>query len=142
MLTGKIDVTKIDKTYLFKGKSGTYLDIALIANKAGRDQYGNDGMIVQSVSKQARQEGKKGAILGNYSDLDQRPQPQQKKVSANDPLGPEDDIPFWPANIHFALWLQPKSSSKIHAQQHRFVMPRSSVSEGTMTRWFYQLSLC
>lgn len=94
MLTGKIDVTKIDKTYLFKGKSGTYLDIALIANKAGRDQYGNDGMIVQSVSKQARQEGKKGAILGNYSDLDQRPQPQQKTVSANDPLGPEDDIPF------------------------------------------------
>jgi hypothetical protein len=94
MQTGKIDVTKIDKAFLFKGKAGTYLDIALIPNKSGRDQYGNDGMIVQSVSKQARQEGKKGAILGNYSDLDQRPHPQQKKVSATDPLGPEDDIPF------------------------------------------------
>lgn len=95
MITAKIDVTKIDKTFLFKGKSGTYLDIALITNKAGRDQYGNDGMIVQSVSKQARQEGKKGPILGNYVTLEDRTNTApQKKVSANDPLGPEDDIPF------------------------------------------------
>jgi hypothetical protein len=95
MITGKIDVTKVDKTHLFKGKSGTYLDIALITNKAGRDQYGNDGMIVQSVSKQARQDGQKGPILGNYVQTDNRePKPAAKKVSANDPLGPEDDIPF------------------------------------------------
>ena len=96
MVIGKIDVTKIDKTHLFKGKSGTYLDFALIPNKTGRDQYGNDGMVVQSVSKAARQEGKKGPILGNYVDMDQRdkPQPKPKTVSVNDPLGPEDDIPF------------------------------------------------
>jgi len=95
MHIGKIDVTKIDKSFLFKGKSGTYLDVALIPNKSGRDQYGNDGMIVQSVSKQARQEGKKGPILGNYVDMDQRhSEPKQKTVSATDPIGPEDDIPF------------------------------------------------
>ena len=95
MHIGKIDVTKIDKSFLFKGKSGTYLDVALIPNKSGRDQYGNDGMIVQSVSKQARQEGKKGPILGNYVDMDRRHnEPKQKTVSARDPIGPEDDIPF------------------------------------------------
>jgi hypothetical protein len=95
MHIGKIDVTKIDKSFLFKGKSGTYLDVALIPNKSGRDQYGNDGMIVQSVSKQARQEGKKGPILGNYVDMDQRhSEPKQKTVSARDHIGPEDDIPF------------------------------------------------
>ena len=95
MHIGKIDVTKIDKSFLFKGKSGTYLDVALIPNKSGRDQYGNDGMIVQSVSKQARQEGKKGPILGNYVDMDQRhSEPKQKTVSARDPIGPEDDIPI------------------------------------------------
>ncbi len=95
MITGKIDVTKVDKTHLFKGKSGTYLDIALITNKAGRDQYGNDGMIVQSVSKQARQDGHKGPILGNYVQTENRePKQATKKVSATDPLGPEDDIPF------------------------------------------------
>jgi hypothetical protein len=32
MHIGKIDVTKIDKSFLFKGKSGTYLDVALIPN--------------------------------------------------------------------------------------------------------------
>lgn len=95
MHIGKIDVTKIDKSFLFKGKSGTYLDVALIPNKSGRDQYGNDGMIVQSVSKQARQEGKKGPILGNYVDIDQRHNElKQNTVSARDPIGPEDDIPF------------------------------------------------
>jgi hypothetical protein len=95
MQTGKIDVTKIDKTFLFKGKAGTYLDIALIPNKSGRDQYGNDGMIVQSISKAARQEGKKGPILGNYVDLDKREVAPVKRVSATDPLGPEDDrVPF------------------------------------------------
>lgn len=95
MITGKIDVTKVDKTHLFKGKAGTYLDIALITNKAGRDQYGNDGMIVQSVSKQARQDGHKGPILGNYVEKDNRePKQATKKVTANDPIGPEDDIPF------------------------------------------------
>ena len=95
MQTGKIDVTKIDKTFLFKGKAGTYLDIALIPNKYGRDQYGNDGMIVQSISKAARQEGKKGPILGNYADLDKREVAPVKRVSATDPLGPEDDgVPF------------------------------------------------
>jgi len=95
MHIGKIDVTKIDKSFLFKGKSGTYLDVALIPNKSGRDQYGNDGMIVQSVSKQARQEGKKGPILGNYVDMDQRhKETKQNAVSARDPIGPEDDIPF------------------------------------------------
>ena len=95
MQTGKIDVTKIDKSFLFKGKAGTYLDIALIPNKSGRDQYGNDGMIVQSISKAARQEGKKGPILGNYADLDKREAAPVKRVSATDPLGPEDDgVPF------------------------------------------------
>ena len=51
-------------------------------------------MIVQSISKAARQEGKKGPILGNYADLDKREPASVKKVAANDPLGPEDDIPF------------------------------------------------
>lgn len=93
MTIGKIDCTKIDKAFLFKGKAGTYLDIALIPNKTGRDQYGNDGMIVQSISKQARQEGKRGPILGNYVEMESK-QEQQPKKSVPLDIGPEDDIPF------------------------------------------------
>lgn len=93
MTIGKIDCTKIDKAFLFKGKAGTYLDIALIPNKTGRDQYGNDGMIVQSISKQARQEGKRGPILGNYVEMESK-QEQQPKKSVPLDIGTDDDIPF------------------------------------------------
>lgn len=63
MISAKINVSKIDKTKLFKGEKGTYLDIALIETEG--DQYGNDYMIVQDVGKEARERGEKGAILGN-----------------------------------------------------------------------------
>jgi len=59
----KIDVLKIDKTKLFKGKKGTYLDIVLLPSP--NDKYGNDYFITQGVSKADRDAGVKGAILGN-----------------------------------------------------------------------------
>lgn len=60
----KIDVLKIDKARLFKGEKGTYLD-ATILMKDEPDQYGNIGMIVQNITKEEREAGQKGAILGN-----------------------------------------------------------------------------
>lgn len=62
----RIDVTKIDKTALYKGVKGTYLDITLLDNRDGTDQYGNDGMIVQDIGKERREAGEKGTILGNW----------------------------------------------------------------------------
>jgi hypothetical protein len=64
MIKLKIDVTKIDKSKLFKGAKGTYLD-AVVFLKDEADQYGNNGMIVQSVTKEEREQGVKGVILGN-----------------------------------------------------------------------------
>lgn len=63
MITGKIDVSKIDKSSLFKGAKGTYLDIVL--KETPDSKYGEDYMIVQSVSQEDRKNGIKGAILGN-----------------------------------------------------------------------------
>jgi hypothetical protein len=63
-LSLNIDLTKVDKTKLYKGAKGTYLDAAIIM-KDEPDQYGNIGMIVQSLSKEDRAAGLKGAILGN-----------------------------------------------------------------------------
>lgn len=60
----KIDVTKIDKSRLFTGSKGTYLD-ATVLIKDAPDQYGNDGMIVQDVTKEERESGQRGEILGN-----------------------------------------------------------------------------
>lgn len=59
-----IDVTKIDKAALFKGKKGTYLDVSLLMH-ADEDEYGHHGMAVQDVGKERREAGERGEILGN-----------------------------------------------------------------------------
>jgi len=61
----KIDVMKITREKLFTGKNGAkYLDcVVFIDNEKG--QYGDNGMIVEDVSKEDKANGVKGAILGN-----------------------------------------------------------------------------
>jgi hypothetical protein len=97
-----IDVTLIDKTGLIPGKPKPdgrvpkYVDLTLHDNKAGRDQYGNDGFVTQSLPKERRQAGEKGPILGNWKHYEQRaagPAPATAKPAT--PKTPEDDeIPF------------------------------------------------
>lgn len=80
----KIDVSKIDKSKLFKGAKGNYLDAQVFID-IDPDQYGNNGMITQALDKAAREVGEKGAILGNckifWNNQDQQQQswgaPQQ-----------------------------------------------------------------
>ena len=62
MITAKINVLQIEKSRLFQGEKGKYLDIVLIETPTS--QYG-DYMIVQGVSKEEREKGIKGPILGN-----------------------------------------------------------------------------
>ena len=79
MITAKIDVKKIDKAHLFAGEKGTYLDIAMMDNKDGTDQYGNDGFVVQRVSKEAREAGERGPILGNWKRVTAKPRATEPK---------------------------------------------------------------
>ena len=95
MHTIKINVTKIDKTALFPGKNGKYLDIVLWENKDGEDQYGNAGFITQDIGKERRDAGEKGAIIGNWKQKDKpAPKPQATPGFATQQDEPEDDIPF------------------------------------------------
>lgn len=77
----KIDVSKIDKNRLFSGQKGTYLDATVFIDVDQLDQYGNSGMITQDVSKEEKQQGVKGNILGNckvfWNDAGQQQSPQQ-----------------------------------------------------------------
>lgn len=61
----KIDVTKIEKERLFEGKKGKYLDATAFIDLDELDEYGNSGMVTQDVSKEERDNGVKGPILGN-----------------------------------------------------------------------------
>lgn len=61
----KLDVSKIDKEQLYKGQKGTYLTVTGFIDMDNKDQYGNNGMITQEIAKELRDQGQKGAILGN-----------------------------------------------------------------------------
>lgn len=109
MIRVNIDVTKLDKSAFHEGKKGKYADLTLMTNRDGRDQYGNDGFVVQDLGKERRQAGEKGAILGNWKDLDLNPPAGRDRTPAdgyrkkepyqprdNGGSGPDDsdDIPF------------------------------------------------
>jgi hypothetical protein len=105
MIILKLDVTKIDKTKVFEGKKGKYLDLVLHDNKGGRDQYGNDGFIAHSTTKEERAAGTRGAIVGNWkhsgsgiqkpherpADVQFPPKEEKKGMPAGQD---DDDIPF------------------------------------------------
>lgn len=82
----KLNLSKVDKTRLFKGEKGVYLDATLFLNDEA-DQYGNHGMIVQSSTKDERESGYDSPILGNAKVSEkQAPQPLTQEEM--------DDLPF------------------------------------------------
>lgn len=88
-----IDVTKIAKEHLVKGKKGIYLDIALF--QAKENQYGDDYIVVQSIGKEARIAGQRGAILGNarISQPKDQPTPQPPQTAPAQPPS-DESVPF------------------------------------------------
>ena len=61
---GSIDVTKISKDKLVKGKKGTYAPIIVWTNDEP-DQFGNHASIQENLSKEEREEGVKPNYIGN-----------------------------------------------------------------------------
>lgn len=101
MIILKIDVTKIDKAHIFEGKKGKYIEIVVMENRDGVDQYGNLYMAVQGIPKELRDQGKKGPILGNGKEVGQPQQRQQPRQQGRQPPPQhdggnfeDDDIPF------------------------------------------------
>ena len=100
-ITLKINVTRIDKNLLYKGKSGTYLDIVLFENKNGVGQFGDTHFATQSVSKEQRLAGVKGPIIGNATVSEQevvRRYDRDEDVDTTDystkGVGNFDEVPF------------------------------------------------
>lgn len=79
MISLSIDVTKLDKSR-FKhttrkdGTKAIFCDLILFPGKDGTDQYGNDGMVKQQVTKEEREAKVQMPILGNFRHLT-RPTP-------------------------------------------------------------------
>jgi hypothetical protein len=95
-IKAKIDCKKIIKKHLYEGKEATYLDVAFFKNKDGKGKYGDDGFVVQEVSKEARERGEKGQIIGNWRYHEPRAGQTEKPKSAETKPGddPDADLPF------------------------------------------------
>jgi hypothetical protein len=101
MITIKLDVTKLEKKRFHHGKKGIYTDLALIEHP---NDFGDDGFVVQSVSKEEHASGQRGPICGNWRELDKKPaskaepfKPTPAKAPPPSPqreLIEDDDIPF------------------------------------------------
>jgi hypothetical protein len=88
MITVKIDVNKIDKAQLFTGKKGVYLDLVLI--ETPNDQFGNDYVVKQNMSREDREAGKQNEILGNAKNFVKK----QGGAVAPSKVDDTDDLPF------------------------------------------------
>ena len=92
MINLKIDVKKITKSKLYVGAKGTYLTCTLIPTP--QSEYG-DYMIVESISKEDRDNGLKGVILGNAKEFKPEPKPESDtKPNQSTESDPEEDLPF------------------------------------------------
>lgn len=97
----KINVSRILKDHLYPGKNGKYLDLVAWPNKNGPDQYGNTHMVCQEVSREARDKGEKGPIIGNLTLPEQESPParqtppvrQQRQAEQQEHAG-EEEIPW------------------------------------------------
>jgi len=103
MILLKLDLTKIDKSKLFEGKNGAkYLDVILIDSPGSK--YGDDYMAVQGVTKEEREAGVKGAILGNAKIHGKKPAGQTngnqpaRRTSAPPAKQPADSGLEWDGN--------------------------------------------
>jgi hypothetical protein len=92
MIKLKISTWKIDKSHLYEGKNGKYLNCVLFENKDGTGEYGDDGFIVQDVTKEAREAGERGPIIGNWRHLQTKGGKPSNRNNA--PEGDDENVPF------------------------------------------------
>ena len=53
----KMNVSQIDKARLFQGNKGVYLDATVFIDIDQKDQYDNNGMITQDITKEEKENG-------------------------------------------------------------------------------------
>jgi hypothetical protein len=131
MIRLKLNLRKLTNFRTFTGKDGieysafpikanaiymtektASMDVTLMDNRDGKDQYDNDGFATLDLGKDRRLAGERGPILGNWKDLDVASSGKGRDVSAQEatrkmhgnearttaaPTQPDDetdDIPF------------------------------------------------
>jgi len=95
MISASISSHKIDKSLVVdKGDGKRYLNIVLFENDKP-DQYGNDGIIKQSLTKEQRAAGTQAPIVGNWKWMNKPAAPKGSTPKpAASPADDSDSCPF------------------------------------------------
>lgn len=64
IVNASIDLTKIEKSKIIKGKKGSYINVTIFVNDE-TDQYGNNASIIVSQTKEERDAKVDRVYLGN-----------------------------------------------------------------------------
>ena len=78
-----INVTRISKDRLFKGKSGIYVNAILIRKE---DEFGNAGIIVEDTTHAEREAGISGGkVIGDWKEIGSKNPTKARPVAGRAP---------------------------------------------------------
>jgi len=69
---------------IYMTEKGASMDVTLLDNKQGKDDYDNDGFATLDLGKDRRLAGERGPILGNWKNLDGGQQRAGRDVPASE----------------------------------------------------------
>jgi hypothetical protein len=92
MIKLSINVTRIPRESIIPGKNGKYVGLVCFDKP---DTYGNDGFVALDVTKEEREAGKKGPIVGNWKHIGKKSAPPKQARPDYDENGlPTADAPW------------------------------------------------
>lgn len=96
ILSGSIDLSKIDKSKIVEGKNGAkYYNIQVSINDQA-DQFGNTAAIIQNQTKEEREAKAAKVYLGNLKSVwkGESKKEAPKNQLNRQPANGDDDLPF------------------------------------------------
>lgn len=78
ILNAGIDLTKIEKSKIIKGKKGSYINVTVFINDEV-DQFGNNASIIMSQTKEEREAKTPRVYLGNGRTVGGNSQPKEEE---------------------------------------------------------------
>ena len=79
---------------IFVGTKGSYLKLTLIENKDGKDDFDNDGFTAVSISKERRDAGERGPIVGNWRHIVIPTKAHSSNQAPAQSADDDGDVPF------------------------------------------------
>lgn len=100
IISGNINLSKLDKSKIYEGKKGKYYPVTVVINNEV-GEYGDSGYIMTEQTKEQREAKEAKSYLGNVKvvwtdgeNVSIADKPQQSNVEVSQSTVQEPDLPF------------------------------------------------